>query len=202
MRYYLGSTLPFHQPSLNLFCLQCDLHLGGFDRAQFVIVPKCGKFVVHFLQRSPESANEHHNVIFDHNNNLSHAALYAQFTWAVMKILDESQLCSKRFKFLEAEGNNHKDPKPGASGEVEESGGGRGGDMSGTRKHKFDDGDGEQSDDQGDDDISGTYQPGRSTSDTRTLMLCRWNPTLGSDVLLKMAPGENQSSLEADVHEI
>jgi hypothetical protein len=80
------------------------------DSIEFIIVPKCGKDVVHFLQRSPERANKHHNFIFDHNN-LSHEALYARFAWAVMKVLNEAQLCSKWFKFLEAEGNNQKEAR-------------------------------------------------------------------------------------------
>jgi hypothetical protein len=49
MELYLDMPRPLHISSKNLFCLRYDLHLGGFDQAQFVIVPKSGQLVVYFL---------------------------------------------------------------------------------------------------------------------------------------------------------
>ena len=86
MESYLGITRPLHLSPRNLFCLQYNFHMGGLDRAQFVIVPKFGQLVVHLLKASPEAANLYHNVPFDHSNSVSHEAIYARFAWALIKI--------------------------------------------------------------------------------------------------------------------
>jgi hypothetical protein len=63
---YLGVP-PSNEDPQNLFTLRCDPHLQQFDQANFVIVPKCGQFVIHFLRRVRE-ANLYHNIKFDHDN--------------------------------------------------------------------------------------------------------------------------------------
>jgi hypothetical protein len=126
MDSYLGMTRPLHLSSQNLFCLQYNFHLGGFDRAQFAIVLKSGQLVVHFLKASPTAANLYHNVPFDHSNNISHEALYARFAWALIKIIREMDL----------DPNNDKGLTLGASGKGEGGSGGGGRGTSGTRKRK------------------------------------------------------------------
>lgn len=181
MSSYLGPKMPIHQSSRNLFCLQYGLCMG-FDLAQFVIVPKGGKFVVHFLKASNESAGQYHNVIFDHGNNLSHEALYTRFAWALFHIIKELQLDSDMFNFQK--------PRTDDEDESSKEGGG-GGRQDRTRKRKR----GGRGDDRGSKQHHG---PGKGTSDTLSLQPNDWL----SDVVFKMAPPENQSSLEADIHEI
>jgi len=55
MELYLGEELPANQNARNLFALRYDLYSGQFDRQTFVMVPKCGQLVVHFIQLSEES---------------------------------------------------------------------------------------------------------------------------------------------------
>ena len=55
--YLLGSQRLISNNPYNLITLRCDLNLGQFDQAGFVIVPKLGKLVVHFLQPTHQSAN-------------------------------------------------------------------------------------------------------------------------------------------------
>ena len=120
--------LPGDQPTLinssrNLFALRWDLRLGLFDQAAFVIVPKLGQLVVHFLKLT-QSAERYHNVQFDHKNALSHAALYARFAWALMNIVkDSTEPTKKDFKFLTASGTDGGDD----SGRDEDGGGDEGG---------------------------------------------------------------------------
>jgi hypothetical protein len=85
--------------------------MGGFDRAQFVMVPKWDEFVVHFLRPASESVGSYHDVIFDYNI-LSHEALYAPL---VLKIVAELQP-SSAFKLDEME-----DPKPDERGDARET---------------------------------------------------------------------------------
>ena len=53
-----------------------------------MIVPKWGQLVVHFLQLTGESAQQYHNVGFDHKGILSHELLYARFAWTLMKVFE------------------------------------------------------------------------------------------------------------------
>ncbi|KAF5378095.1 hypothetical protein D9615_007609 [Tricholomella constricta] len=193
MEYYLKWQPMHHQSPRNLFCLRYDLHLGGFNEGQFVIVPKCDKLVVHFLRPSTQSAKDYHNVVFNHRGNLSHEALYARFAWALMKIVKESEVFKSR---TDTDGNDSQDPKPGVSEEGQGDGGERRGDTSKQHKRKHKDGDSEEEDD----DDSGTYHPSFShkSRDALTLEPNSWL----SDVLLKMAPCDSQSALEADTCEI
>jgi hypothetical protein len=110
----------------NLFTLRWDLRLGQFDQAGFVIVPKLGQLVVHFLQPAYQSAQHYHNVQFDHKNTLSHEALYACFAWALMKIVKSTLADPKMFRILTASDSENK----GGSGRGSSRGkcdGGRGG---------------------------------------------------------------------------
>lgn len=100
--YLSGDQLSLINSSSNLFTLRWDLHLGLFDQAGFVIVPKLGQLVVHFLKPT-QSAQLYHNVQFDHKNTLSHEALYARFAWALMEIVKGSSVADmKEFRFLTA----------------------------------------------------------------------------------------------------
>jgi hypothetical protein len=209
MDMYLDMSRPLYVSSKNLFCLRYDLHLGGFDCAQFVIVPKSGQLVVHFLKASPEAANLYHNVSFDHDNNVSHEALYARFAWALIKIIKEMEVTQKPFNFQKPE-NDNEGRTPGASGKGEGGSGGGGQDMSGTRKRKRergdeDGGEGEEGEgeegEEGDGEDNGTYQLGGSTVGHRGPSLPRHDSWLSS-VLLKISPGDSQSSIDADAREI
>jgi hypothetical protein len=171
------------------------LHLGQFDQAQFVIVPKSSKLVIHFLRISQESAQQYHNVIFEHNHTLSHELLYARFAWALMKIVGSFQLNARKFNFLNRSkrwGHDGNSSNPGTRGQGEPSQGGR-------PKRKRTD----NTSDNGDDgDTSPTYHPGsilghQNGLDNLPLQSNAWL----SDVLVKMAPG-TPSSLDRDAQEI
>ena len=111
MKVYLGERMPENQHSRNLFTLRYDLHFGQFDRQTFVMVPKYGRFVVHFIQPSEESANIFHNTAFDHENTLSHDLLYARFAWSLIRIAGTLDL-SKDFAFSD----DDDDESPGVGG--------------------------------------------------------------------------------------
>jgi hypothetical protein len=191
MHYYLGDTLPLHHAPRNLCCLRYDLYMGGFDQGQFVVVPKCGNLVVHFLRRSEEAGNLYHNAGFNHKNQVAPEALYARFAWALIKIIKDLNLDPESFNFLETD--DDEDRTPEASGEMEEK----------SHKRKYDDTrggnvGGEDSDER--DGYSGTHR-GRSNQDRdASPPPLQPDPWL-SDVLLKLAPGD-QFSIEADTHEI
>ena len=123
MQVYLDPPL-YINGSSNLFALRWDLHLGLFDQATFVIVPKLGKLVVHFLRHTHQSAQLYHNVQFDHKDKLSHEALYARFAWALMKIVDPP--VAKRFTASVVEDS-------GEEGSGADEGGNGGGDAGGGR---------------------------------------------------------------------
>ena len=113
--------------SSNLFALRWDLPLGLFDQAGFIIVPKLGKLVVHFLQPTHQSAQLYHNVQFDHKDKLSHEALYARFAWVLMKIVnsmaEEFTASGDEESGADEGGNGGGNERDGRSG----GGGGRGG---------------------------------------------------------------------------
>ena len=98
----LFGSQPLHQDPRNLFALRWDLHLGQFDQGRFVIVPKYGQLVVHFLQPGNHSVRRYHNIQFNHKDTLSHELLYARFAWALMKIVKNASLDAKVFSFLRA----------------------------------------------------------------------------------------------------
>ncbi|EDR03264.1 uncharacterized protein LACBIDRAFT_307506 [Laccaria bicolor S238N-H82] len=177
--YLTGNQYSITNSLSNLFTLRWDLRLGLFDQAAFVIVPKLGKLVVHFLIPT-QSAERYHNVQFDLKNSLSHEALYARFAWALMDIVKGSTVALKKdFRFLTASGTDDRaddsdgdedggwDEGGGAdeydSGGGEEgggrSGGGRGGGRGGRggvkRKREY-----ENEDDEIHDDMGTTSDPG------------------------------------------
>ena len=122
--YLPGDQRTLVNSSRNLFALRWDLRLGLFDQAAFVIVPKLGQLVVHFLKLT-QSAERYHNVQFDHKNALSHEALYARFAWALMNIVKGSTAPTKEdFKFLTA---SSTDGGGDDSGRDEDGGGDEGG---------------------------------------------------------------------------
>ena len=133
MDVYLNSKESFfaNSPS-NLFALRWDLHMGQFDQAGFVIVPKLGQLVVHFLQPTNQSAQLYHNIQFDHKNSLSHEALYARFAWALMKHADNCTTGNKKFRFLTDGGDEGGGTDEGDSCGGDESGGHSGGGSGGS----------------------------------------------------------------------
>jgi len=156
---------PVHLDPYNLFTLRWDLHLGQFDQGRFVIVPKSGQLVVHFLQPGTDSVQHYHNTPFNHQNFLSHELLYARFAWALMKTVNEMELDVYFLGTSEEETPEQSDiegmsdgsgggsegdgggGRGGRGGRGEGGGGGRGGGGSGgggegSRKHKPDEDDG------------------------------------------------------------
>jgi hypothetical protein len=133
MDVYLIGSRPLHQDPGNLFALRWDLHLGQFNQGRFVIVPKSGQLVVHFLQLANQSAQRYHNVQFDHKNSLSHELLYARFAWALMKIVKNASLDAKMFNFLRASGESTPEQH-----DIEGTDGGGGGGGGGGGKRKRD----------------------------------------------------------------
>jgi len=119
----------------NLFALRGDLHLSQFDQARFVIAPKFGQLVIHFLHPTHESAQRYHNVQFDHNKTLSHELVYARFAWALMQIVKSSELDPNEFKLLQAsdieDGMGRGGGDSGGGGGDEDRDGDRDGDGSG-----------------------------------------------------------------------
>lgn len=132
MDVYLSGDPSLINSSNNLFALRWDLHLGLFDQAEFVIVPKLGQLVVHFLHPNSESAQQYHNVQFDHKNTLSHEALYARFAWALMEKVKVSTVADmEEFRFLTASdtdgGGDEGGGRRGGGGGRGRCGGSRGG---------------------------------------------------------------------------
>jgi len=140
MNVYLFEGQPLLSYSQhNLFTLWWDLHLGQFDQAGFVIIPKLGQLVVHFL-RPAQSAQQYHNIQFDHNNTLSHEALYAHFAWALMKLVKRTLADPKEFRILTASdidggmgGGGSGGDEGGSAGDEGDSAGDRGGSSGGDK---------------------------------------------------------------------
>lgn len=197
MRLYLGDASPFDQSPRNLLSLRHDCRLGGFDRAQFVFVPKWGKLAVNFLNHSLEFANQYHDTIFDHEDTLSQEALYSRFAWAVLKLVANGKPHAKEFTFVEM-------PK-GSDPDIKDGEGGRNG---GRRSHKRkrddeDDGEKEEGSENDEDtaDRSGTYQPGRRAYRRPDVLLQGPNAWL-SDVLSQLDDGPTEGytrELEEDL---
>lgn len=195
---YLGSGYPHHQSPRNLLALRYDCHLAGFDRAEFVFVPKWGKLATHFLQNSSEFANQYHNAIFDHGGTLSQEALFSRFAWAVLKLSRPMTEGVGFFKFVDVP----KDLYPDI--EDEKGGGKGGGGMSRKRKREDEDnGEEEESSEHDEDaaDQSGTYQPGGQSRKRADVLLQGPNAWL-SDVLSQLDDGlseVNARELEKDL---
>jgi hypothetical protein len=68
----------------NLFALRWDLHALLFDQAKWVVVPKDGQMVIHFISQSFEAAALYHNRRFD-TTKLSHEFLFSRFAWAIIE---------------------------------------------------------------------------------------------------------------------
>jgi hypothetical protein len=147
MYVYLDPPLHINGSS-NLFALRWDLQWGLFDQATFVIVPKLGKLVVHFLRPTHQSAQLYHNVQFDHKDKLSHEALYARFAWALMKIAEPMA------KIFTASGGGHR-------GRGRRSGENKGGGRSRGVKRKRED---ENKDDESHYGMGATSDPGNDWS--------------------------------------
>jgi hypothetical protein len=84
MRLYSLSDHQEENDSRNLFALRWDLHSSLFDQAKWVVVPKGGQMVVHFIGRSYEAAALYHNKPFN-TAQLSHEFLFSRFAWAIIE---------------------------------------------------------------------------------------------------------------------
>ncbi len=84
MRVYSLSEQKEENDSRNLFALRWDLHSLLFDQAKWVVVPKGGQMVVHFIGQSYEAAALYHNQAFD-TAQLSHEFLFSRFAWAIIE---------------------------------------------------------------------------------------------------------------------
>ena len=66
--------------------MRMDLHILGFDCAEFCIAVKSGRAVIHFLQAGPIVLNEliplYHNSPFD-TDGLSIPFIYSRFAWSI-----------------------------------------------------------------------------------------------------------------------
>jgi hypothetical protein len=82
--YCLSNKKEPENDSRNLFALRLDLHSLLFDKAKWVVVPKGGQMVVHFISQSHEAAALYHNQTFD-TAQLSHEFLFARFAWAIIE---------------------------------------------------------------------------------------------------------------------
>ena len=151
MDVYFDSQHFLSDSPRNLFALRYDLHLDQFDRAGFVIVPKLGQLVVHFLRPAQQSAQQYHNVQFDHKKTLSHEALYARFAWALMKIVKSTLADPKEFRILTA-----SDIDGGISGDGGDEGGGGRNKGSGVKRKRND----ENQDDESHCGTGATFGPG------------------------------------------
>jgi hypothetical protein len=100
MEEYLLGDRPLYNDHRNLFTLRCDLHLGQFNQGRFIIVPKSGQLVVHFIRPTGESAQLYHNVQFDHKSPLCHELLYARLAWGLMKIVKDAELDPEMFNLI------------------------------------------------------------------------------------------------------
>jgi hypothetical protein len=184
MRLYLGGKRPFDQSPRNLLALRFDCHLGGFDRTQFVFVPKWGKLAVHFLNQSSEFANQYHNIIFDHGNTLSQEALYTCFAWAVLKLVANEMTHAKKFTFVDTPKDSDPNTKDG-------EGDGKGGGRRYKRKREDEDEGEEEEGSENDEDAadqSGTYRPGQRARRRPDVLLQGPNAWL-SDVLSQLDNG-------------
>ena len=98
MHVYTFNKLEPENDYKNLFALRWDLHSMLFDHAKWVVVPKGGEMVVHFIGQSFEAAALYHNKPFN-TANLAHEFLYARFAWAIIRSA-KSIVTPNRQKFL------------------------------------------------------------------------------------------------------
>lgn len=82
--YSLWNKKQSENDTRNLFALRWDLHASPPDQAKWVVVPKGGQMVVHFISQSYEAAALYHNQAFD-TIQLSHEFLFARFAWAIIE---------------------------------------------------------------------------------------------------------------------
>ena len=106
--FEINLSEPIDEDPRNLFALRTNLQLLQFDQANFVIVAKCGQFVVHFVRRVYETANQYHNVKFDHRHVLLNKLLYARFAWALCKIVNDLHLSGFDFDEQGTSGDSGK----------------------------------------------------------------------------------------------
>jgi hypothetical protein len=131
--YLSDRTNPLHLDPRNLFTLRGDLNYFLFDKADFVIVPKCGRLYVHFLQHCEEAGQAYQDVIFDHSSSLSRELLYARFAWAILNIV--SSLAWGKFRFVDVNTPKKQEKLHGRS-TAKNGGRDNGGRTNGSRLHK------------------------------------------------------------------
>ncbi|KAK5155706.1 hypothetical protein LTR04_005774, partial [Oleoguttula sp. CCFEE 6159] len=75
----------------NVVALRPDVH-KAFDEKNFVVVPKLGKWVVHFTATTRHLGQLYHNTPLDLHETVSPSQVFTRFTWAIFPSV---------FKFLE-----------------------------------------------------------------------------------------------------
>lgn len=66
----------------NAIALRSDIH-RAFDDGKFVIVPKEGKWLVHFLGQTNTLGRDFHNTAIELDQGISVAFLFARFAWSI-----------------------------------------------------------------------------------------------------------------------
>ncbi|TKA79577.1 hypothetical protein B0A49_08189 [Cryomyces minteri] len=66
----------------NVVALRPDVH-KAFDEKKFVLVPKLGKWVVHFTAATRHLGQLYHNTPLDLHKNVSPSQLFTRFAWAI-----------------------------------------------------------------------------------------------------------------------
>lgn len=62
--------------------MRCDVH-RAFDSARFVLVPKQGQWVAHFLEKTAHYTSQHHNRPLQLPPNVALQFYLARFAWAL-----------------------------------------------------------------------------------------------------------------------
>jgi len=87
MHDYMTTLWPsaqYYVDPRNTFALRVDFYAPQFELGTFVIVPKGGQFLVHFLRECGEYPGCYHNVAFDYRELVSQSFLYARFAWTII----------------------------------------------------------------------------------------------------------------------
>lgn len=97
--YSLSNQKEPANDSRNIFALRWDLLSSLFDKEKWVVVPKDGQMVVHFIDQSYETAALYHNKMFDTAHS-SHEFLFARFAWAIIEQVRSAvpPMLRKRFR--------------------------------------------------------------------------------------------------------
>jgi hypothetical protein len=124
---YGHGTISTNHPT-NLLALRVDLRTPQFDRCAFVLVPKSGQVVIHFIRISgsnPYAAKYHNHVIS--TTYLAPEFVYARFAWSIIQMVKWKDTKAggsvpKRGRGGEASGQDDEDRESNRSGGSNEGG--------------------------------------------------------------------------------